>query len=182
MTAPVPAGPVVTSVISPEVERRIAAAGLTLGRFRWSPSGRHLFFEGQCQRVRNLWRVTVDPASLDWIGGPERMTTGTSEDTDLAVSADGTRLMFTARHVRTRLWSFPFDAATGQLTGAGNPVTSGGAGETDADTPDDGSKLVERVLGMVARNEYKRRQAPPIIRVRPRAFGSGRQMPIAAKY
>ena len=47
---------------------------------------------------------------------------------------------------------------------------------------DDGSKLVERVLGMVARNEYKRRQASPIIRVRPRAFGSGRQMPIAAKY
>lgn len=47
---------------------------------------------------------------------------------------------------------------------------------------DDGKKLVERILGMVARNEYKRRQAPPIIRVRPRAFGSGRQMPIAAKY
>lgn len=45
-----------------------------------------------------------------------------------------------------------------------------------------GSKTVERILGMVARNEYKRRQAPPIIRVRSRAFGSGRQMPIAAKY
>lgn len=45
-----------------------------------------------------------------------------------------------------------------------------------------GCKTLERVLGMVARNEYKRRQAPPIIRVRARAFGSGRQMPIAAKY
>lgn len=45
-----------------------------------------------------------------------------------------------------------------------------------------GMKLVDRILGMVARNEYKRRQAPPIIRVRSRAFGSGRQMPIAAKY
>jgi NAD+ synthase (glutamine-hydrolysing) len=45
-----------------------------------------------------------------------------------------------------------------------------------------GRELVARVLGMVARNEYKRRQAPPIIRVRSRAFGSGRQMPIAAKY
>lgn len=47
---------------------------------------------------------------------------------------------------------------------------------------DNGRPLVDRILGMVARNEYKRRQAPPIIRVRPRAFGSGRQMPIAAKY
>lgn len=47
---------------------------------------------------------------------------------------------------------------------------------------EDGRKTVTRILGMVARNEYKRRQAPPIIRVRARAFGSGRQMPIAAKY
>lgn len=47
---------------------------------------------------------------------------------------------------------------------------------------DEGKKTVARILGMVARNEYKRRQAPPIIRVRTRAFGSGRQMPIAAHY
>ncbi len=47
---------------------------------------------------------------------------------------------------------------------------------------DTGKQTVTRILGMVARNEYKRRQAPPIIRVRSRAFGSGRQMPIAAKY
>lgn len=45
-----------------------------------------------------------------------------------------------------------------------------------------GEALVQRIRGMIARNEYKRRQAPPIIRVRERAFGSGRQMPIAAKH
>ena len=42
--------------------------------------------------------------------------------------------------------------------------------------------MIERIKGMIARNEYKRRQAPPIIRLRARAFGSGRQMPIAAKF
>lgn len=47
-------------------------------------------------------------------------------------------------------------------------------------TPE-GTALVERVRKMIARNEYKRRQMPPVIRVRSRAFGSGRQMPIAAK-
>lgn len=46
----------------------------------------------------------------------------------------------------------------------------------------DGAALVDRVRRMVARSEYKRRQAPPIIRVRARAFGSGRQMPIAAQH
>jgi NAD+ synthase/NAD+ synthase (glutamine-hydrolysing) len=46
---------------------------------------------------------------------------------------------------------------------------------------EEGRALIERVRRMIARNEYKRRQAPPIIRVRARAFGTGRQMPIAAK-
>lgn len=45
-----------------------------------------------------------------------------------------------------------------------------------------GEALIQRVRGMIARNEYKRRQAPPIIRVRARAFGTGRQMPIAMKF
>lgn len=43
-------------------------------------------------------------------------------------------------------------------------------------------ELVNKVWKMVARSEFKRRQAPPIIRVRSRAFGSGRQVPVAAQY
>jgi NAD+ synthase (glutamine-hydrolysing) len=42
--------------------------------------------------------------------------------------------------------------------------------------------LVDRITKMIARNEYKRFQAPLIIRIRARAFGNGRQMPIAANY
>lgn len=42
--------------------------------------------------------------------------------------------------------------------------------------------VVERVVGMVDRNEYKRFQSPPIIRVSSKAFGSGRKMPLVAKY
>ncbi|RZI58819.1 MAG: NAD+ synthase [Rubrivivax sp.] len=47
---------------------------------------------------------------------------------------------------------------------------------------DEGQALIARIKGMIARNEYKRRQAPPIVRLRARAFGSGRQLPIAAKH
>ncbi|MBN1797017.1 MAG: NAD+ synthase [Spirochaetales bacterium] len=39
--------------------------------------------------------------------------------------------------------------------------------------------FVKQVLGMVARAEYKRRQAPPVLKVSPRAFGTGRRIPIA---
>ena len=45
-----------------------------------------------------------------------------------------------------------------------------------------GPETIARVQKLVFRSEYKRRQAPPMLRVRPRAFGTGRQMPIAAHY
>jgi Tol biopolymer transport system component len=120
--------------------------GLQLDSFVWSRSGRHLYFEGRAHETRSLWRVTVDPNTLRWIDGPDRLTTGTTQDTDAALSPEGGRLVFSARSVRTRLRMFPFDAVEGSITGSGQPVTSGGAGEQDADAPDDGSKLVYRTI------------------------------------
>lgn len=42
--------------------------------------------------------------------------------------------------------------------------------------------LVDRTLAMVNKNEYKRNQFCPIIRVSPKAFGVGRRVPIVGKY
>jgi NAD+ synthase/NAD+ synthase (glutamine-hydrolysing) len=42
--------------------------------------------------------------------------------------------------------------------------------------------IVQRVIGMVDRAEYKRQQAAPGIKISPKAFGYGRRFPIAAKY
>lgn len=39
-------------------------------------------------------------------------------------------------------------------------------------------KIVEKVIKMVDRNEYKRRQSPPGIKITPRAFGKDRRFPI----
>jgi NAD+ synthase (glutamine-hydrolysing) len=44
------------------------------------------------------------------------------------------------------------------------------------------TKVVERIMRLVARAEYKRRQAPPILRVTSRHFGDGRRMPIAQRW
>ncbi len=43
-------------------------------------------------------------------------------------------------------------------------------------------ETVEWVVTRIDRNEYKRRQAPPGLKVTSQAFGPGRRMPIAAKY
>lgn len=42
--------------------------------------------------------------------------------------------------------------------------------------------LVRRVLRLVNINEFKRHQTAPVLRVSPKAFGSGRRMPIVGKY
>ncbi len=42
--------------------------------------------------------------------------------------------------------------------------------------------LVRRVIEMVDSNEYKRRQAPPGVRITPRAFGKDRRLPITNKF
>ena len=43
-------------------------------------------------------------------------------------------------------------------------------------------KVVEWVLRAVDRNGYKRRQAAPGLRISPKAFGSGRRFPVAARF
>jgi len=43
-------------------------------------------------------------------------------------------------------------------------------------------QVVKRVITMIDRNEYKRRQAPPGVKITPRAFGRDRRLPIANRY
>ena len=42
--------------------------------------------------------------------------------------------------------------------------------------------LVADVLGKVDRNEYKRKQAAPGLKITPLAFGIGRRIPIVQRY
>ena len=44
------------------------------------------------------------------------------------------------------------------------------------------AETVRRVIAMVDRNEYKRRQAPPGVKITPRAFGRDRRLPIINRY
>lgn len=43
-------------------------------------------------------------------------------------------------------------------------------------------ETVRKVLKLINVAEFKRKQAPPILRVSPKAFGTGRRMPIVGKY
>ena len=41
---------------------------------------------------------------------------------------------------------------------------------------------VKQVMAAVDRNEYKRRQAPPGVKITPRAFGKDRRLPIVNRF
>lgn len=43
-------------------------------------------------------------------------------------------------------------------------------------------QVVQRVIATVDRNEYKRRQAPPGVKITPKAFGKDRRLPIVNRY
>ena len=43
-------------------------------------------------------------------------------------------------------------------------------------------QVVQQVIDAVDRNEYKRRQAPPGVKITHRAFGKDRRLPIVNRY
>jgi Tol biopolymer transport system component/DNA-binding winged helix-turn-helix (wHTH) protein len=125
-TIPLTDGPAQRSPMDPRVEAQTKDAAVTFTDFVWSPSGEGLIFEGESQGVRNLWKIKVDPRTLGWTDGPERLTTGAGKDTDIAASSDGRKLAFGIRSERSRLWTLPFDPVGGRVTGTGQPLTVAG--------------------------------------------------------
>ena len=150
LTVPLDGGNPTTPEISTPVHQGLES--VSAGRFAWASSRRYIYFEGRAGDTRNIWRVTVDPLTEEWVDGPERLTTGAGQETNLAISADGTRLVFTATSSRTRLWEFPFDAANGRVQGQPYPITAGSTGEVDFDVRADGSKIAYQTV-RAGRNE-----------------------------
>jgi Tol biopolymer transport system component/DNA-binding winged helix-turn-helix (wHTH) protein len=162
LTVPLDAGTATSTRMSARVQQDLAS--VSAGRFAWAPSRRYIYFEGRAGDTRNVWRVTLDPVTEEWIDGPERLTTGTGDETSVAISPDGTRLVFTASSSRTRLWAFPFDPASGRVTGQPSAVTQGSTAEVDFDARSDGSMVAYRTV-RAGRNE---------LWVRPTAAGQER--------
>jgi Tol biopolymer transport system component len=150
LTVPLDAGSPTSPEIAAPIQHHLES--VSAGRFVWARSRRFIYFEGRAGDTQNLWRVTVDPMTEKWIDGPERLTTGTGKEMSLAISADGTRLLFTATSSRTRLWGFPLDTASGRTTGEPFPITDGSTGEVDFDARADGSKVAYRTV-RAGRNE-----------------------------
>jgi Tol biopolymer transport system component/DNA-binding winged helix-turn-helix (wHTH) protein len=131
----------VESGATPSVAEQLGKlTGHERAQFRWGPSGRAIYFEGEWNGVQNIWKITVNPSSMRFVA-LDRLTAGPGPDTDLAMSTDGKKLAYTARNQRVRVWSYPFDARSGRLLGDGKAVTPAGFDAWRADISPDGKKL-----------------------------------------
>lgn len=129
--------------LTPDLLAQLRAADVTLGEFAWAPSRQFLYFDGETNGVRNVWRVAVDSAARTLTGPIERLTTSPARQQEIAVSPSGARLAFSSRVETKRLRSFPFDSHTGRVTGPGVPLTSGTSGDESAPSvAADGQRLI----------------------------------------
>ena len=162
LTAPLSGGAAVKSEISPQAAKQFADASATgvteligAAKFSWAPSGKAIYFDRIYRGTRNLWKVNIDPATLQ-VTDAERLTVGAGYDVQPVVSADGKKLAFSTevRHVRT--WVFPIDAMHGRLTGPGRPVTSVGLEAWEPNLSRDGSKIVFQGIRNDRRNLWEK--------------------------
>ncbi len=143
-TVPMGGDSPVKSEATPDVAKQLEALYPFYGvpNSLWESSGRALYFEGTSHGVQNLWKVAVDPQTLRMVSDPERLTTGPGPDTDIALSADGKKLAFTARVETNRIWLFPFDARAGRIVGKGQALTAPGVASWLPELSRDGTKMV----------------------------------------
>jgi Tol biopolymer transport system component/DNA-binding winged helix-turn-helix (wHTH) protein len=147
-TAPLGGGQAVKLEIAPAIQRELeqasgdVKAGQQLGEysFSWSPLGDAIYFVRGYQGAKNIWKMNVDPRILR-ATRIDRLTTGPGPDDALAISADGTRLAFTAKSQRIQTWLFPFDARSGHIKLAGNAVSSPGRTSIEPNLSRDGMKV-----------------------------------------
>jgi len=141
-TVPIDGGDAVPSTITDDVVRESMAQDFRPSETRWAPKGDAFYVAGTSRGVKNLWRVSVDPASLKLVAGPVRLTTGTGIDEDISISPDGDKLAFVTSSESARLWSLPLDSRARRPSGNPEPITTASMAVSGFDLSANGSALV----------------------------------------
>jgi Tol biopolymer transport system component len=109
-------------------------------RFQWNRSGTALYLEATADGIQNLWRVAVDPQSLEWLN-IERLTTGPGRDVAASLSSDGRRIAYATTSEQTRVYVQPLAADGRGLAGSPVAVTEAGAESFGSSLSHDGRRL-----------------------------------------
>ncbi|MCI0435986.1 MAG: hypothetical protein L0271_20455, partial [Gemmatimonadetes bacterium] len=89
----------------------------------------------------NLWRLRIDPKTLQPAGEPERITFGTSHEARPSIAGDGS-IALSSGASSSDLWLAPVDANHGKVTGEMKALTRDAAIEERPGLSGDGTRLV----------------------------------------
>jgi eukaryotic-like serine/threonine-protein kinase len=104
----------------------------------WSPDGRFLYFSSDRSGSTNLERVAIDEATGTPLGEPQSITTPAASLAHPTISADGTKIAYSATQVTANLQKLSFDPVTGSVVGDPRFVTSGSRRWSSPDPSPDG--------------------------------------------
>jgi Tol biopolymer transport system component len=109
-------------------------------RFQWNRAGTALYIEATVDGIQNLWRVAVDPQSLEWLN-VERLTTGPGRDVAASLSSDGSRLAYATTSEQTRVYVQSLSADGRTIAGSPKAVTETSAEVFNSSLSRDGRRL-----------------------------------------
>jgi len=108
----------------------------------WSADGRQLYFVSNRGGSMNIWRVSIDEETGRPRGQPEPITSPASFVTHLSLSADGTRLAYSAILETQNVQRLGLDPVRGEVIGEPVAVTTGSRFWANPDPSPDGTQVV----------------------------------------
>ncbi len=125
-----------------------------------SADGRALHFVADANGVKDIWRLTLDPSTLDVVEGPERMTISPGSNLMPAISPTGRRIAFSTSSQSLRLWLFELGAGGRIATQRPDALTADGLDVMQSALSPDGSRLAFLARRTGARDEVSLMVAP----------------------
>jgi eukaryotic-like serine/threonine-protein kinase len=111
----------------------------------WAARDGTVIFSARAGDNRNLWRIRLSLQTWKVAGPPERLTSSSAiEESPSAIFvADGSRkVAFASLNEESDIWSLPFDAQAGRITGPLRQLTWSAGADEDADLSPDGRRMV----------------------------------------
>jgi Tol biopolymer transport system component len=155
----VPGSPRLTEhALAQDVRARIAALRLRVADrepLAWSADGRTLYFVGEVNSVRSIWRVAAGDG-LTIVAGPDRVPTAGGEWDGRPAAAPGGGLAFASSTSARRVWLLEVDASGRRLAGSPRPLTPPEWNVSQPSLSPDGQSLVVRTVPIGAAEQELR--------------------------
>jgi len=111
----------------------------------WSPESESLYYISDRGGSANIWRIDVHPASGEAVNSPRPLTAPSRLVSRIAISGDGSELIFTDENVSSNVARVELDTASG--AGLSVAVTRGSSEFVQAQASPDGEWVTFRSVG-----------------------------------